>query len=57
MSEALEIARSLGMAVSYVRRHGEFSVCAPGKRPLKVSAHRKDASKILLVYLRQNGWR
>ena len=57
LADALEIARSLGLSTSYVRRHGEWLVQAPNKRPLKISARRKDASSILLVYLRQAGWR
>lgn len=56
LADALEIARELGMRVSYVRRAGEWMVTAPGKRPLKIGARRKDASSILLVLLRQAGW-
>jgi hypothetical protein len=57
LADALDIARSLGMEVKQLRRHGEVSVTAPGKRPLKIGARRKDASSILLVLLRQAGWR
>jgi hypothetical protein len=56
LADALDAARELGMDVRYVRRHGEFCVTAPGKRPLKIGARRKDASSILLVLLRQAGW-
>ena len=56
LSEALGIARELGLEVRYLRRHGEWHVSAPNKRPLKIGARRKDASKMLLVFLRQAGW-
>ncbi len=53
LSDALEMARELGMSVTYYHRHGEWSVSAPGRPPLKVNARRKDASSILMVYIRQ----
>jgi hypothetical protein len=53
LADALAMARDLGLTVRALRRHGEWAVSAPNKRPLKISARRKDASAMLLVYLRQ----
>ncbi len=53
LADALEMARELGLTVAYARRTGEWLIQAPDKKPLKVNARRKDASSILLIYLRQ----
>jgi hypothetical protein len=55
LRDAMTIARSLGVTVTWIRRTGEVRFEYPGMPPVKQNARRKDATRAVVAFLRSVG--